>query len=77
MARVHDNAVPFATLDQEVRVDGVELGEDGFDLHGVEGFARVGERCELARRGEALRVAHGENGEWDRHFGGVVKERLL
>lgn len=72
MARVHDDAVPFAAPGQEVGADGVELSEDGFNLGGVEGFARVGERGEFARRGEALRVAHGEDGEWDRHFEGVV-----
>lgn len=68
MARVHDNAVPFAAVDQELWVDGVELGEDGFDLGGLEGFLGVGERGKLSRRGEALGVAHREDGVWDRHF---------
>lgn len=68
MARVHDDAMPFAAADQELWVDGIELGEDGFDLRGLEGFVGVGERGELSRRGEALGVAHGEDGVWDRHF---------
>ena len=53
MARVHDDAVPFAAADQELWVDGVELGEDGLNLRGLKGFVGVGERGELSRRGEA------------------------
>lgn len=72
MARVEDNAVPFAAVHQDIGSDGVQLLEEELDLSGVKRLLRLGQGDELPGRGEPAR-GHREDRVRDRHFeSGVV-----
>ena len=78
MARVEDNAVPFAAVHQDIGSDGVQLLEEEVDLSGVERLLRLGQGDELPGRSEPAR-RHREDRVRDRHFelGGVLCSRGL
>lgn len=67
MARVEDNAVPFAALHQGLGSDGVQLLEEEFDILGLERLLRLGQGDELSGRGEPA-GRHRKNRVRDRHF---------